>query len=92
MAYVVMIWFRQSVGFAPASSIRVITVASNSGVYPSSNLLPFIIGTPATGMQSLMASVFPASLPPSAPGMSHRQYLRYVECINRLSIKKTYTK
>src|ERR1700694_2745338 len=50
----------------PASRIRVTTVASISGTYPSSNAEPFIIGTPATQMLSLIAIFLPLSRP-SAP-------------------------
>src|SRR5277367_3411670 len=52
---------------APASSNRVTTVASISGIYPSRIELPFIIGTPATMMLSLIANRFPFSGPESAP-------------------------
>src|SRR5438093_11809470 len=51
----------------PASRMRVTTVASMSGTYPSSVEAPFIIGTPARQMLSLSTTRFPASLPPSAP-------------------------
>src|SRR4051812_14069075 len=47
----------------PASRIRVTTVASNSGTSPSSTADPFIIGTPATQMLSLIATFFPLSSP-----------------------------
>ena len=59
----------------PSSSILVMMVASNSGVYPSSIFDPFIIGTPATATLSLMPIVLPASLPVDAPLTSHFQYL-----------------
>ena len=62
----------------PASSILVTTVASYSGVYPSSILDPFIMGTQATGMLSFTARVFPANNPSGAPLMSHRQYLEII--------------
>ena len=45
---------------APASSRRVTTVASNSGTKPSRIEAPFIMGTCATNMLSLMATVLPA--------------------------------
>ena len=52
---------------APAASIRATMVASRRGVYPSIVVEPFIIGTPATEVLSLTATVFPASGPsPSA--------------------------
>src|ERR1700687_1766708 len=47
----------------PASRIRVTTVASSSGTYPSSNAEPFIIGTPATQILSLIAIFLPLSRP-----------------------------
>src|SRR5882672_8154444 len=54
----------------PASSTRVTTVASRVGTKPSTVLEPFIIGTPATVMLSLMATLSPASGPLGAPAMS----------------------
>ena len=52
----------------PASRMRVTTVASTSGTYPSSVEAPlFIIGTPATQMLSLMATALPFSGPSAAP-------------------------
>src|ERR1700726_3275364 len=47
----------------PASRIRVTTVASISGTYRSSNADPFIMGTPATQMLSLIAIFLPVSRP-----------------------------
>src|ERR671938_740880 len=58
----------------PASSMRVTTVASNSGTYPSTAALPFIIGTPATQMLSFMAMRLPTKGPDSAPLIEHLQY------------------
>jgi hypothetical protein len=49
-------------------------VASNSGTYPSSVTVPFIIGMPATQTLSLMAIRLPARGPLSAPLMEHFQY------------------
>ena len=60
----------------PASNIRDTTVASTSGTNPSRVREPFIIGTPATHVLSLIATVLPRSLPLDAPLMSHRQYLK----------------
>ena len=60
----------------PASNIRDTTVASTSGTNPSRVWEPFIIGTPATHVLSLIATVLPRSLPLDAPLMSHRQYLK----------------
>src|SRR5205823_1329359 len=54
----------------PASRMRVTTVASISGTYPSSTREPFIIGTPATQMLSLIATRLPARLPRGAPTIS----------------------
>ena len=48
---------------APAASKRVTTVASRVGTKPSTVSEPFIIGTPATMMLSLMATVRPANGP-----------------------------
>ena len=48
---------------APASSSLVTTVASRRGTNPSTVAEPFIIGTPATSMLSLIATVRPASGP-----------------------------
>jgi len=45
---------------APASSTRSTTVASMSGMYPSSVADPFIMGTPASMILSLTATVLPA--------------------------------
>lgn len=53
--------------YQPSSSILVTTVASKSGVNPSRAWHPFIIGTPATAALSLIATRFPANLPPLAP-------------------------
>ena len=61
----------------PASNIRVTTVASTSGTNPSRMREPFIMGTPATHVLSLTATVLPWSLPLDAPLMSHRQYLKW---------------
>src|SRR5436309_893800 len=58
----------------PSSRIRVTTVASNSGMYPSSVEAPFIIGTPATMTLSLMATRLPFSLPLGAPLMDVLRY------------------
>src|SRR5215212_5278919 len=55
----------------PASRMRVTTVASNSGTYPSSADDPFIIGTPATQTLSLMAIRLPEREPFSAPVIEH---------------------
>ncbi len=55
---------------APAASSRVTTVASRRGMKPSTVAEPFIIGTPATAMLSLTATVRPASGPSLAPLMS----------------------
>src|SRR6478752_2170366 len=59
---------------APASSSRVTTVASTLGTNPSRVCEPFIIGTPATAVLSLTATVRPASGPSSAPRISVRTY------------------
>src|SRR5919205_3281684 len=59
---------------APASSSRVTTVASSDGTNPSRVCEPFIIGTPATAVLSLIATVRPASGPLSAPRISVRTY------------------
>ena len=59
---------------APASRRRVTTVASTSGMKPSSSRLPFIIGTPATQIASFTPTVLPASGPSGAPSISQRQY------------------
>ena len=48
---------------APAASSRVTTVASRLGTKPSRVCEPFIIGTPATSMLSLIATRRPASGP-----------------------------
>src|SRR5581483_3155912 len=66
---------------APASSVRVTTVASMSGTKPSSAADPFIIGTPATHTLSLTTTRLPASGPSAAPRISHRQY----QALNGLS-------
>src|SRR5262249_23834466 len=59
---------------APAARILVTTVASADGTKPARVVEPFIIGTPATAMLSLTATVCPARGPPvlpaGAPGMS----------------------
>ena len=55
---------------APAASRRVTTVASRVGTKPSSVSEPFIIGTPATMMLSLIATVRPASGPSAASWIS----------------------
>src|SRR4029453_18699407 len=47
----------------PASRMRVTTVASTSGTYPSSVDAPFIIGTPARHTLSLSTTRLPASGP-----------------------------
>src|SRR3954452_15974592 len=59
---------------APAASNRLTTVASRLGTKPSSVCEPFIIGTPATAVLSLIATVRPASGPSSAPWISVRTY------------------
>src|SRR3954454_6685946 len=59
---------------APASSSRLTTVASLEGTKPSRVCEPFVIGTPATAVLSLMATVRPASGPSSAPRTSVRTY------------------
>src|SRR3984885_13147427 len=51
---------------APASSSRVTTVASRRGTNPSTVADPFIIGSPATSMLSLIATRRPASGPSPA--------------------------
>src|SRR3984893_13777626 len=53
----------------PASRMRVTTVASTSGTYPSIVEAPFIIGTPARQILSLMAIFLPRSLPAAAPAI-----------------------
>ena len=58
----------------PASRIRCTTVASTSGMNPSSSADPFVIGTPARQIESFSATVFPASLPLDAPCTEQRQY------------------
>src|SRR5271156_5119199 len=58
----------------PASRIRVTTVASTSGTYPSITLLPIIIGIPATQTLSLTAIFFPTSPPDGAPFTEDFQY------------------
>ena len=55
---------------APASSSLVTTVASRSGMNPSTAAEPFIIGTPATAMLSLTATRRPASGPSARPVIS----------------------
>src|SRR3954470_11151850 len=52
---------------APAASNRLTTVASRLGTQPPSAGEPFIIGTPATAVLSLIATVRPASGPSEAP-------------------------
>src|SRR2546423_9057541 len=59
---------------APAASSRETIVASRDGTNPSTVREPFIIGTPATIVLSLTATVRPASGPPSASVMSVRTY------------------
>src|ERR671933_85697 len=59
---------------APAASSRLTTVASTPGTKPSRVCEPFIIGTPATAVLSLTATVRPASGPESAPRISVRTY------------------
>ena len=59
---------------APASSKRVTTVASKSGMKPSIVAAPFIIGTPASMMLSFSATRLPLSLPREAP---FTEVLRY---------------
>src|SRR5919205_3083234 len=59
---------------APAASSRLTTVASTLGTNPSRVCEPFIIGTPATAVLSLTATVRPASGPSSAPRISVRTY------------------
>src|SRR3954451_15069626 len=59
---------------APAPSSRLTTVASREGTKPSRVCEPFIIGTPATAVLSLIATVRPASGPSSAPRTSVRTY------------------
>ena len=48
---------------APAASRRLTMVASVVGTYPSTVAEPFVIGTPATAVLSLTATVRPASGP-----------------------------
>ena len=55
---------------APAASSRVTIVASRVGTKPSTVAEPFIIGTPATAVLSLTATVRPARGPSSAPVIS----------------------
>ena len=66
-----VLWTASSwmVPYSPASRIFVITVASKSGVYPSKRKLPLRMGTPATGILSLIAIDFPNSIPLEAPLM-----------------------
>ena len=45
------------------------TVASMSGIVPSSTNEPFAIGTPATQTLSLIATRLPLSLPSEAPSI-----------------------
>src|SRR3954466_6586735 len=59
---------------APAASSRLTTVASRAGTKPSRWGEPFIIGTPATAVLSLTATVRPASGPSGAPVISVRTY------------------
>src|SRR4051795_1980692 len=59
---------------APADSNRLTTVASREGTKPSTECEPFVIGTPATAVLSLIATVRPASGPSSAPWTSVRTY------------------
>src|SRR5690242_9917059 len=54
----------------PASRMRVATVASTSGTYPSIVDAPFIIGTPARQILSLSAIRLPLSFPAAAPSIS----------------------
>src|SRR5258705_11220013 len=58
----------------PASRIRVTTVASSSGTYPSSNAEPFIMGTPATQRFALIATFLPLSNPSLPDLISVFQY------------------
>src|SRR3954468_14040140 len=58
----------------PAARSRLTTVASREGTKPSSVCEPFIIGTPATAVLSLIATVRPARGPSSAPWTSVRTY------------------
>src|SRR5580704_4699628 len=51
----------------PESRMRVATVASTSGTYPSSVDAPFIIGTPARQILSLSTTFLPLSFPETAP-------------------------
>src|SRR2546422_7207959 len=57
----------------PASRIRVTSVASTSGTYPSRTAEPFIIGIPATHTLSLIAIFLPASSPEGVPLIEHFQ-------------------
>ena len=59
---------------APASSTRVTTVASRRGTNPSTVADPFIIGSPATSMLSLIATRRPASGPSPAVLISDVTY------------------
>ena len=59
---------------APAASSRVTTVASRLGTKPSRVREPFIIGTPATSMLSLIATRRPASGPSGRSAISVRTY------------------
>ena len=66
---------------APACSIRVTMVASRRGTYPSMVSEPFISGTPATAVLSLIATVRPASGPVPLPLTSQVTY----QALNGLS-------
>src|SRR5688572_1980257 len=59
---------------APAARRRVTMVASRVGMKPSTVSDPFIIGTPATIVLSLMATVRPASGPRPPSVISVRTY------------------
>src|SRR5919106_3707498 len=55
---------------APAARRRLTTVASRVGTKPSTVSEPFIIGTPATMMLSLIATVRPANGPSAVSWIS----------------------
>src|ERR1700754_4489008 len=59
---------------APAASIPLTIVASRAGTHPSSVAEPCIIGTPATAVLYLTATVRPASGPSRPSVISHVTY------------------
>src|SRR5437899_12371953 len=58
----------------PASRIRVTSVASTSGTYPSSTAEPFISGMPRTHTLSLMPIFLPATSVQVVPLTEYFQY------------------